>query len=41
MIVAAPPAAPNRGVLHWLLDAGHELSKLPLTGEWRALAYRR
>lgn len=41
LVVAAPPAAPHRDVLDWLLRAGDVLSSLPMTGEWRALVYRR
>ncbi len=41
LIVAAPPHEAHAAVLRWLLDAGAALSRLELTGEWRALVYRR
>jgi hypothetical protein len=41
LVVAVPPAAPAAEVLVWLLEAGAALTLIPLTGEWRALVYRR
>lgn len=41
LIVAARPGDPHGDVLDWLLQAGERLSPIPLTGEWRALVYRR
>ncbi len=41
LIVAAPPDTPHADTLDWLLRSGELLSPLPLTGEWRALVYRR
>ena len=41
LVVAAPPDEPDPDILQWLLRAGDVLSSLPLTGEWRAVVYRR
>ena len=39
LVMALPPHAENRMVLQWLLEAGNELSTVPLTGRWRASVY--
>jgi hypothetical protein len=41
LVVAVPPADEPGDVLAWLLDAATALSLVPLSGEWRALVYRR
>jgi hypothetical protein len=41
LVVAVPPAEDAADVLAWLLDAATALSLVLLTGEWRALVYRR
>jgi hypothetical protein len=41
LIVAASPTDPHDQILDWLLQAGARLSPIPLTGDWRALIYRR
>ena len=41
LVVAVPPAVPHAEVLRWLLTAATTLTVVPLTGEWRALVYRR
>lgn len=41
LIIAAHPGDAHDDVLDWLLRAGERLSPIPLTGEWRALVYRR
>ena len=41
LVVAVPLAERHRDVLDWLLRAGDVLTSLPLTGEWRALVFRR
>lgn len=41
LIVAARPHDRHDVVLDWLLRVGEQLSPIALTGEWRALVYRR
>lgn len=41
LVVAVPPAADHEEVLVWLLHAADLLCPVQLTGEWRALAFRR
>jgi len=41
LILAAHPSDAHDSVLDWLLRAGELLSPIPLTGDWRALVYRR
>ena len=40
-VVAVPPAEDHEVVLVWLLHAADLLCPVQLTGEWRALVYRR
>lgn len=40
LVVTVPAEAEAADVLWWLLAAGHALSTVPLSGEWRALVYR-
>lgn len=39
LVVRTPPDTPHPQQLGWLLDAGAALTKIPLTGDWRALVY--
>ena len=41
LVVAAPIGADHEQVVRWLVAAGEALAVVPLTGEWRALVYRR
>lgn len=41
LVVAVPPADAHEDVLVWLLHAADLLCPVQLTGEWRALVYRR
>jgi hypothetical protein len=41
LVVAVPPTEAHEPVLVWLLHAADLLCPVQLTGEWRALAYRR
>ncbi|HAM02611.1 MAG TPA: hypothetical protein DCQ30_10375 [Acidimicrobiaceae bacterium] len=39
LVVRTPPGTDHADQLRWLLQAGSALSKVPLTGDWRALVY--
>ena len=39
LVVAVPPAVPHADIVAWLLRAARLLSRVPLTGEWRAAVY--
>lgn len=39
LVVAVPPAVGNGEVVAWLLGAATALSRVPLTGRWRAAFY--
>lgn len=41
LVVAVPPGEDHEVVLAWLLHAADLLCPVQLTGEWRALVYRR
>ncbi len=39
LVVAVPPAVAHTDVVAWLLRAARLLSRVPLTGRWRAVIY--
>jgi hypothetical protein len=39
LVVRTPVGTPHAVQLQWLIEAGTALSKLRLTGDWRALVY--
>jgi hypothetical protein len=39
LVLAVPPAVDHRTVVAWLLRASELLSRVPLTGRWRAVVY--
>jgi hypothetical protein len=39
LVVAVPPEVPHADVVDWLLGAANALTRIPLTGTWRAAIY--
>jgi hypothetical protein len=39
LVAAVPPSVAHRDILSWLLEAATLLSRVPLTGRWRAVVY--
>jgi hypothetical protein len=39
LVISVPPAVPHAEVVAWLLGAARAVSRIPLTGTWRASVY--